>query len=408
MNMKVIVISNTCSNDEFQYIQSIKHTEKLSPQQNYFSMLIDGLSKDPEIEKIVCISARLIAQSNCSVKELPAKKETISEKITFIYPKVLARNGLRNINNIVRIIQSVNHYLKENRLCGDVIFSIIDPLAFDITTGALIALRKITTIGIITDIPIYVGQIEKDSKAFSRIKTAIKQRIFMSNIRRLSGFCFLTSAMNEINNKKPYCIVEGMVPDNISLVHEPHSDGKKIILYAGGLYEKFGINNLVDAACEIEDIDFELHLYGEGTSVDYINHIHELHHNIIYKGILSVDEIKAVEQKATILVNTRPCDEGYTKYSFPSKTLEYMSSGRPVLTTKLKGIPDEYYEYVYSIEDNTVASIKKSLIDILNTPEDELKKKGQAAFDFVCNHKNAKKQSEKIIQLVKKINNGLQ
>ena len=38
-------------------------------------------------------------------------------------------------------------------------------------------------------------------------------------------------------------------------------------------------------------------------------------------------------------VNPRQNNEEFTKYSFPSKTMEYLASGVPVVAYKLDGIP---------------------------------------------------------------------
>ena len=36
-----------------------------------------------------------------------------------------------------------------------------------------------------------------------------------------------------------------------------------------------------------------------------------------------------------------------------------MACGTPLLTTKLPGIPDEYYEYCYTLDDETVDGVIK-------------------------------------------------
>ena len=55
-------------------------------------------------------------------------------------------------------------------------------------------------------------------------------------------------------------------------------------------------------------------------------------------------------KEAKLLINLRNPEDKYTKYSFPSKTFEYMVSGTPFFTTKLEGIPSEYYNYLYCID----------------------------------------------------------
>ena len=83
--MEVILISNTCSDEEYKKLQSIKYAEKVSPQQNYFSMFINGLLENNC--EVICISPRSIAPSNCNEVELPEKEEKVSEKVTFYLSK---------------------------------------------------------------------------------------------------------------------------------------------------------------------------------------------------------------------------------------------------------------------------------------------------------------------------------
>ena len=48
-----------------------------------------------------------------------------------------------------------------------------------------------------------------------------------------------------------------------------------------------------------------------------------------------------------------------------------MSSGTPVLTTKLSGIPEDYFNYIYSISENGKEGIKEALKYVLEKEEIE-------------------------------------
>ena len=116
--------------------------------------------------------------------------------------------------------------------------------------------------------------------------------------------------------------------------------------------------------------------------------------------MVSNDKIIQLEKEAKLLVNPRPTNEEYTKYSFPSKIMEYMASGTPVLTTRLLGMPKEYYDYIYCFEDEKVDGIEKKLIEILSKEQKELTKMGNKAKEFVLMKKNNKVQAEKIINFL--------
>lgn len=396
--MNILLISNTCSREEFQRLQSIKFAERVSPQQNFFSMLIDGLLASPEVTRVVCVTARPIARCNTAVPELEASMQEISPRLSFYYTRVVASDTLRNLTNFREIRRTLRQVMR--LLPPEDTVAICDPLAFDITLSAVLTLRRIPKIAVITDIPAFVCAVGKHNGGIAWLKGAVKQRIFMGTIRKIQGFCFLTRAMECLNVRRvPSCIVEGMAPPSPQSACRTGT-GKPVVLYAGGLYEKFGIGNLVQAAAAITDIPFELHLYGEGNYVEEILRAQQRCPAIRYMGVVSVEEIRAAEGEAALLVNPRPCDEEFTKYSFPSKTLEYMSTGRPVLTTRLPGIPEEYFDYVYSVPDNAVETLRDALSRLLRLPEEELTQKGAQARRFAAETKNPTTQAQKILHLI--------
>ena len=135
---------------------------------------------------------------------------------------------------------------------------------------------------------------------------------------------------------------------------------------------------------ENEDID----LVDDGAGVD----------EVVLSKLNS--EIVAKEQEAALLVNPRPTDEEYVKYSFPSKTMEYMASGTPVLTTVLPGMPKEYHPYVYLLEDETADGIARKLSQVLAQSDEELFRKGTEARAFVLEQKNNVIQAQKILEML--------
>ena len=103
-------------------------------------------------------------------------------------------------------------------------------------------------------------------------------------------------------------------------------------------------------------------------------------------------------------MNPRPTTEEYTKYSFPSKNMEYMVSGTAVLTTALPGMPEEYKKHVYLIEDEGVDGISNAFKNIAKLSDEEVVNKGRLAREFVLSEKNNKIQTKKIIELINRIN----
>ena len=122
---------------------------------------------------------------------------------------------------------------------------------------------------------------------------------------------------------------------------------------------------------------------------------------IIYKGMLPREEVLFLQQQSTVLINPRKPNGGITKYSFPSKTVEYLSSGTPMIGYKLEGIPEEYFNYYYTIDSLSEEDLVHTLDAVLSLPQDELDKKAHSAYKFIMENKTAEKQVKKIIDFIK-------
>ncbi|MGM9604483.1 MAG: glycosyltransferase, partial [Faecousia sp.] len=95
-----------------------------------------------------------------------------------------------------------------------------------------------------------------------------------------------------------------------------------------------------------------------------------------------------------------PSDEEYVQYSFPSKTMEYMSTGTPVLTTALPCIPEEYHPHLYFIGEETPQGIAEALSRVLSHSDAELFAKGCQARRFVLEQRNNVVQAAKVLEML--------
>ena len=126
----------------------------------------------------------------------------------------------------------------------------------------------------------------------------------------------------------------------------------------------------------------------------------DAHPNLEYRGVAPNEEIVAEELKATLLINPRPTTEEFTIYSFPSKNMEYMASGTPLLTTKLPGMPEDYYPYVYFFEEESIQGYVYALRKVLSQSSDMLYAKGVQAKKFVLQNKNYIVQAQRVLGLL--------
>ena len=78
-----------------------------------------------------------------------------------------------------------------------------------------------------------------------------------------------------------------------------------------------------------------------------------------------------------------------------------MASGTPLLTTRLPGMPKDYFQYVYFIDEESEEGMERAIIDITSKTPDELHSFGDKSKRFILSEKNNVKQAEKLIKFIK-------
>ena len=216
------------------------------------------------------------------------------------------------------------------------------------------------------------------------------------------GFILLSKHMTEkipqASNKN--IIVEGIAKSNVSHSIKLKDSRIKSILYTGTLAEFSGVRNLVDAFMRIGNPDYRLVVCGIGELSEYISSCALKDNRIQHMGVVSHERAIALQNDAILLVNPRLPSVSLTKYSFPSKTIEYLLSGTPMIGYKLEGIPDEYFKYIYTPKDYSIESLSDLIECVLNKSSVELYQRALSAREFILNNKSSIKHVEKIISFV--------
>lgn len=399
--MEILYISTSCSKEKYNELFSLQKKPTLQPQVKFHRQIIEGLSKVQDVN-VTCLSAYPISSSTCDINSFEETEEIMSPSLKYHY--IAVKNGklshyTSSLRNSRKYVQS---WIKETEGLERAIIADVLNIFLTINCFKIIHSHKIPFIGLITDVPTLSTQMKQRKISF--IKRVFEHTVENTTEKLLckyDAYITVTQTINDWLNKshKPYVVMEGSVDD--ALCYQDRAIvNPRVVMYAGGVYEQYGVEMLVDAFDRIEG-DTELHIYGKGTSVDYIKNKHNPH--IKYMGIVSVDEVYKKEANATLLVNARPSNELFSKLSFPSKVHEYMSTGTPALLTKLDGIPSEYYNYCYLIREESVNGIYTALTEILSKSDEELREMGKRAFEFVSKEKNNVSQAHRIIKFIKSL-----
>ena len=263
--------------------------------------------------------------------------------------------------------------------------------------------RKHTTLTVvIPDIPSMITSLDH----YNPIKNYLVKKFDRDTIsltEHADHLVLLTEQMKELyRTPSRYIVMEGLkdVDEHAELSFEKKNE--EIILYTGTLRKQFGVLNLLEAFEQMKHkAGVQLWICGSGDAEDKIREAAVRDKSIIFYGLVSGEKASELQKKATILVNPRTSEGEYTKYSFPSKTIEYLLAGKSVVMNRLPGIPEEYFNYVYTPKDETVSSLSTTLQEVIDTPWDKRLAVSKAGYEFIRNAKNAKFQVSRIIDLIR-------
>ena len=178
------------------------------------------------------------------------------------------------------------------------------------------------------------------------------------------------------------------------------------VAYAGGLSVSYGVDRLIAAVKGITTVPVQLTLYGKGELAASIVELAASDGRIRYGGSMAPAELAKHLRTADLLVNPRPSDQDFVRYSFPSKLIEYMALGVPVLSTRLPGIPAAFLDCMMIAEVETDAGLRKAILDFSMMPAELRMKKAAQARTFIVEAASEATQSRKIASYFRSLIQG--
>lgn len=387
--MKVLFASVQCSKARFQELFGSAIKKPGQQVQKYDRLLAEGLAAQDGV-RVCSLTDLPVTQQNCARLFVPAVWEH-GRQMDYYYPGVL---NIHRWKDILAVVRAFLFCMRRGN--GDWLY-LCDVLCAPVSLGVLLAakIRRKKVFGLVTDVPDIL--FESGDKVYHTVSNYV--------IRECAGYILLTEQMNELVNqdRKPYLVIEGMTDQKLCCeqqIQKPPAE-KRICMYTGTLDRKYGIELLLKGFLRAAVPDAELHIYGDGNFRAELEAYAKEYNNIRYFGEKMNDEILLLQRQADVLVNPRPSSGDFTKYSFPSKNMEYMVSGVPMLAAVLDGIPAEYTPYYFRIETETEEGYAEAIRDVLCMDQAQLRQMGEQAREFVLKEKNNETQAGRLARFLK-------
>lgn len=305
--------------------------------------LFSGLKTVCGEKNVIFISAPSFGWYPFNCKRLIIKCN--SNDFNFRYVKYISTylgNTLSKANalkkEIKKIIRSLN--LDEINIC-----LIINELHLPYLSCAKYLKNHIPeckTIQLVPDLPEFNN---RSKKYFYRILKNINcKKIEKLRKKYVDYYVLFSEPMAEkllISDKNNWIVNYGITPKKYIAKKNIYNDGKKHVVFIGKLDYRNGIDLIIATAKSFNKDNIIFDLYGIGASDSVDNKMFNNVSNVKIHGFVNPSEVKDILLSADILLSPRYASDEYTKYSFPSKIFEYLSTDKPIITFKLDCYPQE-------------------------------------------------------------------
>ncbi|MCM1540472.1 MAG: glycosyltransferase [Blautia sp.] len=139
------------------------------------------------------------------------------------------------------------------------------------------------------------------------------------------------------------------------------------VMYAGILEKVTGIDLLIRAFETLCMENVQLIISGKGSLAEWLRAKTEQNQAIIYLGCVPYEEYIYNLSEADILVNPRNMALLENAYNFPSKIMEYLATGKPIVSTRFPGW--QKYDRYISFCGSTVKDIQEAVFQAVENIE---------------------------------------
>ena len=166
-------------------------------------------------------------------------------------------------------------------------------------------------------------------------------------------------------NQRFLCVEGGIDQDvydyfgQVSAEEQHCEDSVTTYMYAGILEPVTGVDMLLKAFSQISNPSVRLKISGKGSFQKLVEEAAEQDDRITYLGCVPYEEYLSNLKQADVLVNPRNMNLPENENNFPSKIMEYLATGKPIISTRFPGW-EKYNKYITSCE-STVEGLQNAL-----------------------------------------------
>ena len=157
----------------------------------------------------------------------------------------------------------------------------------------------------------------------------------------------------------------------LALPQPPAEPAAHATYYSGALSEAAGVELLLAAIPHVRDPAIEFWFSGRGPLEQQLRDQAGEDARIKHFGFVSDQEYGDMLQRAAVLINPRPSRLLENRYNFPSKLMEYLAAGRPIISTATSDVAENYGDVLVVCEDETPQGLARCIEETVSRPAEE-------------------------------------
>jgi len=170
---------------------------------------------------------------------------------------------------------------------------------------------------------------------------------------------------------------------------------ENLIVYSGTLDHWRGLDFMVQVIKRLGNLNYRFVICGKNDK----RKIEEMLGNdprIQVKGFVSDEELHNLSLCASVFVNTRDPQNGDNFLNFPSKIPNYLAYGKPIVSTWLPSLSDDYRKYVQVVDSDDAGSFAKRVDDVLRWTQQDIEDYMHSIKDWFIENKLWSAQSKRL------------
>ncbi len=181
-------------------------------------------------------------------------------------------------------------------------------------------------------------------------------------------------------------LIEGGVPESFLRKFEGSAEREARafhVVFAGQLSQLNGVELLLDAIAKVDDPSIRITIAGTGPLHERVKKAAMLDSRIVYAGLLPHRDLVEVYKSADLVLSLRRTDNQTHRYVFPSKVVECLATGVPLLTTCTGHAASEFGPFAILLDEETPEALAAKIEEVMAWPEARRGEIGQRAQAYV-------------------------